>query len=355
MKFNQLDIFRATVAHETHEEFLFYSNFTPDLEKRIRDKFAIDKDTNLREYFGMYSPVEVNLKAPDNYVKPDFREYFSDISIPNGAFINSLGVLEVPGSMYHFTGYVSPLRNAEDLSEIEKFPFPSLENYTEGHMASQVEAAHKEHKVTCCSLTHMYEDAWQIRGYTQFLMDMVTKPENCQYILDKICERNLKRAEAAVRAGVDVLISGDDVANQRALMFSPKDWRNYMKSRWAKVYEAARRIKPDIQIWYHSDGNIEEIIPELIEIGVTILNPVQPECINPVDIKKRYGKELVLDGAVGTQTLMPFGTPTEIMETIQDYKRSLGYDGAFIISPTHILEPEVSLENVVSFIEACRN
>lgn len=81
-----------------------------------------------------------------------------------------------------------------------------------------------------------------------------------------------------------------------------------MKSRWAKVYAAAKEINPKIKIWYHSDGNIEAIIDELIEIGVDILNPVQPECLDPLALRKRYGKNLAFDGCMGTQTTFPFGS-----------------------------------------------
>jgi uroporphyrinogen decarboxylase len=120
------------------------------------------------------------------------------------------------------------------------------------------------------------------------------------------------------------------------------------------VYEAARRIKPDIEIWYHSDGNITDIIPELIDIGVTILNPVQPECMDIHEIKRRYGDKLVLDGTIGTQTTMPFGTTDEVRRTVRSRVRDLGRDGALILSPTHVLEPEVPVENVMAFLETSR-
>ncbi len=127
-----------------------------------------------------------------------------------------------------------------------------------------------------------------------------------------------------------------------------------IKERWAKVYAAAREIKPDIQIWYHSDGNIEEIIPEMIEIGLTVLNPVQPECIDVVKLKKLYGKKMVFDGTVGTQTTMPFGSPEEVKKVVRTRKKELGYDGVLMLSPTHVLEPEVSVENIEAFFSACK-
>jgi uroporphyrinogen decarboxylase len=351
---NHMELFQKTIHHKPHRDVLYYASFTEDVEQRLRKHLNIEQDVNLGEHLDMYRPVEVTMKSPRGYTKPEYHMYFDDMDIPKGGFINTLGVLEIPGSLYHFTRYVSPLRNAVCLEDLIDFKYPSVDKFTSDHMQESVEHLHSENKVTCCCITHMYEDAWQIRGYEAFLMDMATQPEMCEFILDRICEKNIIKAEAAARAGVDVLVTGDDVANQRALMFSKDMWRKFLKVRWARVYEAARRIKKDIQIWYHSDGNIEEIIPELIEIGVTILNPVQPECLDPVKIKSLYGDRIVIDGTIGTQSTIPFGSPKDIKMLVRDMRTRLGYDGALILSPTHILEPEVPVQNIMAFIEACR-
>lgn len=351
---NELECFRQTVNHKQHEGFLFHAGCTRDLDRRLKRYLGVDEKTGMEDYFGMFRPVNIDMKAPKDYKEKDFSGYYKDVEMPSGSFINGLGVLQIPGSMYHFTGYVSPLRNAESLKELEGFAYPSVDGYQTGHMKAEADELHAKGKTACCYITHMYEDAWQIRGYEPFLMDMALKPEMCEFILDRIMERNLKKAEAAAAAGVDLLYTGDDVANQRTLMFSKEMWRKFIKPRWAAVYEAARKIKKDIQLWYHSDGNIEEIIPELIEIGVTILNPIQPECMDPVKIKNLYGDRLVLDGTIGTQTTMPFGTADDVRKAVRDRKKSLGYDGALILAPTHILEPEVPLENILAFFDECR-
>lgn len=354
MCYTELELFKLTVNHEPHNQFLFNAGFTKDLEKRLREYLKLDDQADLASYFGMFAPIEVSLKPPKDHKGPDFSEYFSDIEIPPNAYINRLGVLEVPGSLYHFTRYISPLRNAQSLDDLKDFVYPNVDGYDDSHMKGQVDEVHKKGKVACCHITHMYEEAWQIRGYEEFLMDMISYPEMCEYILDRICERNIKKAEAAARAGVDLLYTGDDVANQRTLMFSKDLWIKFFKTRWAKVYEAARSTKNDIQIWYHSDGNIMEIIPDLIEIGVTILNPVQPECMDPITIKKLYGDKIVIDGTIGTQTTMPFGSVDDVRSAIRTMKRELGYDGALILAPTHVLEPEVPIENILAFMEECK-
>lgn len=351
----ELELFQATVSHQPHRKFLFYADFTPEVARGIREKYRLTEKTDLSEFFGMFNRTTfVNPRLSSKNQKPDFSCYFSDVEKPDGSFINSRGVLEIPARLYHFTGYISPLRNAKGFSDLEKFPYLRTTGLDEGGMKEEVEQLHRKGQVACTSITHMYEEAWQIRGYQEFLMDMVERPEWCAYILDRLLERNLARATAGARAGVDWLLTGDDVANQNSLMFSLPMWRKFIKERWAKVYAAARAIKPDIQIWYHSDGNITSIIPELIEIGVTILNPLQPECLDLVRLKKIYGEKLVFDGTIGTQSTMPFGTPDEVRQVVRERKKTLGYDGALILSPTHILEPEVPVENIEAFIEECK-
>ncbi len=350
----QLENFRKTVAHEPHDEFLFYASFVPSLMDKLKNKYGIKEDAEIVEFFGMYEQTRVQPKAPERNSTPDFSRYFTNVEKPEGSTINSNGVLVIPAKFYHFTRFISPLRNAKKFSDIENFPFPPSSGFDGTGMKEKVEELHRDGKVAMTWTGHMYEVAWQVRGYEEFLIDMANNPEWCEYILDRFMERNLNIAVLAARAGVDVIQTGDDIANQNALMFSKPMWRRYIKDKWAKVYSAAREINPDIQIWYHSDGNIAEIIPEMIEIGLTILNPVQPESMDLAALKKMYGKQLVFDGTIGTQTTMPFGSPEEVKKVVRERKRELGYDGALIISPTHILEPEVPLENVEAFVSACK-
>ncbi len=201
---------------------------------------------------------------------------------------------------------------------------------------------------------HIYENAWQVRGYEQFLMDLLTRRDWAEFILDRFCNNSLAVAVAAAKAGYDCIKTGDDVANQNAMMFQPDLWREVMKPRWAKVIAAARKIKPDIHVWYHSDGNIRDILDDLAEIGVTILNPVQPECMDPVSVRKRMGRRLAFDGCIGTQTTFPFGTQAQMRQTVLNLADALdARKGGLMLSPTHILEPEVPPENVCAFFEAC--
>jgi len=309
----QLERFRAFLAREELDRPLRYANYTP------------------------------------GYRRPDFTAWYGPDVDPEQ--IDSLGVLRRKGTFYHFTHTESPLRNATSLRDIEEFPIETEADWPQDHMAAAVEDAHRDGYFVKGMVGHIYEDSWQIRGYEQFLTDLVSRPEWAECILDRITERNVHRAEAAARAGADVLHTGDDIANQKAMMFHPDLWRRVLKSRWARVYDAARRIKPDIAIWYHSDGNITDVIGDLIEIGVTILNPLQPECLDVDAICRQFGDRLLFDGAVGTQSTFPWGTPDEMRRVVR--KRREVFGDRLMLSPTHVLEPEVPPENVVAFYEAC--
>ncbi len=354
MAMTQLERYEATVNHERPDKLLFHFGCTPDLRDRLREHLGLKEGETFNSRFGMFSASSTGLRRPDDYARPDFSHYFADEEQTEGSYIDGNGCLHVPTGEYHFTHYVSPLRNAQSFDDIKSYPWPDYSRYEKGHIGKAVKAAHEQGLVARVSATHMYEEAWQVRGYEPFLMDMIAEPDWAHFILDRFMERNKRAAIAAAEAGADEFHSGDDVANQNALMFSIKHWREFIKDKWAEVYAAAREIKPDIQIWYHSDGNITEIIPELLEIGVTVFNPLQPECVDVVEIKKQYGDHMVMDGTIGTQTTMPFGTPDDVRACVKERIETLGQDGALILAPTHILEPEVPLENILAFVEACQ-
>lgn len=348
--------FHQTVNHQSHPDLLYHAGFTPDIHRRVCEHVGVSPG-ELPDHFGLFVPAGVGNRSGENSSleeRPDLAGYYEGERVPEGSFLDSFGVLHVPGSSYHFTHRVSPLRNVDTLAGIEAFPYYQPPIPDDETMRAAVADARARGKVTLCSIGHIYETSWQIRGYEEFLMDMATEPELADYILETITLNNIARAEAAARAGVDYIRTGDDVANQNTLMFRKDMWWRFIGSRWARVYEAARRIKPDIHVWYHSDGNIMEIIPNLIDIGVTILNPVQPECMDIHEIKRLYGDKLVLDGTIGTQSTMPFGTPEDVRRTVRSRAEDLGRDGALILSPTHVLEPEVPVDNVLAFFEACR-
>jgi uroporphyrinogen decarboxylase len=144
------------------------------------------------------------------------------------------------------------------------------------------------------------------------------------------------------------------VATQRGLMMSLAHWREFLKPRLAAVIADTRKARGDVLIRYHCDGDPSEIIPDLIEIGVDTLNPVQPECMDIAWLKREYGGDLSFWGAVGIQSTLPFGTPAQVRQTIRTTIEQMAAGGGLYLSPTHILQADVPWENLLAFVEAAK-
>ncbi len=327
------------------------ASFTPELQERMSAFLGADPHV----CFAMDSGGGHDLRPPEGFVFPDYRGYHPDYREGEGGFyIDGIGCGHLHHGFHHFTEYISPLRKASTLAEIENYPIVSNETFLDDRMREACAQAHREGRFADVFVGHMYENAWQVRGYEAFLEDLLLERDRAELLLERFCQNNVRTAAAAARAGYDCIRTGDDVATQQAMIIHPDLWRALMKPRWARVIEAARNEKPDIHVWYHSDGNILDIIDDLVEIGVTILNPVQPECMDPVAVRRRFGKRLAFDGCVGTQTTFPFGTPAQMRQTVTELATRLdGLHGGLLLAPTHVLEPEVPPENVVAFFEAC--
>jgi uroporphyrinogen-III decarboxylase len=122
-------------------------------------------------------------------------------------------------------------------------------------------------------------------------------------------------------------------------------WRKYFKPRMAAFISELKAINPKVKVAYHTDGNVEPIIPELIEIGLDVLNPIQPASMDPAQIKKNYGKQLSFWGTIDEQRTLPFGSPQDVADEVRLRLSEVGYDGGLVLSPTHHVQLDTPLEN----------
>jgi uroporphyrinogen decarboxylase len=268
--------------------------------------------------------------------------------------VDEWGNLLVRGFKYDTTDYVFPMRDLRTVAELAAFPFPDFtQEACHAHFESAVKAYQGQgYAVTGSLWGTMFERTWHMRGMDNLFADFHDNPEFATALLDRMMELRVFQAARYAMAGVDILHIGDDIGMQDRIMMSLPTWRRWFKPRLSAVIQAARHVKPDLVVEYHSDGYIEPFIPELIEIGIDVLNPVQPECMDPAEIKRKYGDRLAFSGTVGTQTTMPFGTVQEVRETVRLRIETVGKDGGLIIAPTHTLEPDVPWENVLALFDA---
>ncbi|HIE15139.1 TPA: hypothetical protein EYP70_07695 [Candidatus Bathyarchaeota archaeon] len=195
------------------------------------------------------------------------------------------------------------------------------------------------------SVTHMWEIAWQLVGFNEIIVMMFKKPFYVKRVLNELHKLRIEEASILCDEGVDVIIDGDDVGTQKGMMMSPEMWRLYLKPKYAELIDLCH--KKGAFLHFHSDGWIEPIIDDLVEIGVDILNPVQPECMSPSRLKELYGDKLCFDGTIGVQSTLPFGTPQDVAREVKDRIYSLGPTG-LILGPTHAMQPDVPIENILT-------
>lgn len=344
----------SLLRRQGYSEAPVHLSMCPSLEKQFRERTGYLGSP--AEYFGM--PWR-GVSGPRTQPIPEavYRKYF-DFELKPGTTIDGLGVAHEPGSeaAKHMTYMRHPLKKATSVEEIQAYPLPDYSTWDTGHMKAEVEALHARGLAASGGMEcTIWESAWYIRSMEELMMDMMGDDEKAVVMLDRITDLSTAKAQAYAEAGADVLSLGDDIGMQRTPMMSIPLYVEWLKPRLKKVIDGARAVKPDIVVIYHSCGFVVPFIPHLIEAGIDVLNPVQPECMDFTELHEMYGDRLSFDGTLGTQTTMPFGTPEEVRRTVFKNLEAAGDKGGLFVAPTHLLEPEVPLENVFAYVQACKD
>jgi uroporphyrinogen decarboxylase len=196
----------------------------------------------------------------------------------------------------------------------------------------------------------LFERAWTLRGMEQLLIDMLEAPEFVDELLDAIAAFDLAILEEVLSCDIDGVMFGDDWGQQQGLLFGRRLWQRFIKPRIIRLYGMVKRAGKAVLI--HSCGQVQELFPELIEAGLDVFNPFQPEVMDPYQIKRQFGSRLTFLGGVSVQRLLPFGTPQQIRDEVRRLMDGVGAGGGFIIAPSHDMPGDIPLENLLAFIEA---
>jgi uroporphyrinogen decarboxylase len=191
----------------------------------------------------------------------------------------------------------------------------------------------------------LFERAWSLRGFETFLMELALEPAFAEDLLERITHIQVALARRFVALGVDGGYFGDDYGAQKGLLFSPHTWQALFKPRLARMFAVFREA--DLPVILHSDGDIGAILPDLVEIGLTVLNPVQPEVLDHAWLKRTFGDRLAFYGGVSTQTVLPHGTPSQVSSAVRDCAQTLAADGTgLVLAPSHRLTADIPVENI---------
>ncbi len=207
---------------------------------------------------------------------------------------------------------------------------------------------HEEYFIGCDVSPCVFEMYWRLRGMDQTLLDMAAEPELTRQMLGACADFAVALSEKACeRFPLDWLWAGDDVASQQALMMSPAMWRRMVKPHLARVFEVGKRHK--LWVAYHCCGALRSIIPDLIEMGLNVLNPIQCNCpgMDPAELKGEFGHDLAFMGGVDTQGLLPRGTVDEVRRATRRLLDIMTADGGgYILAASHTIPPETPFNNI---------
>lgn len=269
------------------------------------------------------------------------------------------GAMEIEPGVW-FPG-VHPLAEADTIEAIEAYPWPDMNDpYRVAHVREAAQKLRAENQYAVIAtpwLLFPFERAFAMQGMDRFLYNMAIKPDFAEALLKKhaeLCKTLMGHLLAELGDNVDIVKIGDDLGMQDRLMISPRMYRRLLKPIHAD-YIAFIKERTKAKVFFHTDGDVFDLIDDFIEIGVDILNPIQTaagKMANLAELKARFGKNLVLCGAVDTQRILPFGTPAEVRREVRRVLDILSPGGGYMLASVHTIMEEVPPENILAMVDA---
>jgi len=322
----------------------------PALVKEFKKRYG---DCSSEDYFNFpFRNTGLNFKPQDI----DWTVYYPGIKFNPGTNFTAFGVAQEPhpGSM-HMHRMHHPMKDFTSLEQFQAYPYPETNDSEVVSLTAQVKSIHDQGLAASGYAGSLWENAWYLRSMEELMMDMFEGNEKASYHFERITGIICHRAALFAKAGVDFIHIGDDIGMQSSIMMSEEMYREWLKPLLVRLIKTVKDINPQILFSYHSCGYIEPFIPDLIEAGVDVLNPIQPESMSFEKLHAEYGNVLSFWGTIGTQTTMPLGSPEDVKKEVSRHLKIAGRKGGLLCAPTHLLEPDVPWKNIEAYVQACRD
>ncbi len=349
---------QAAMEHEEPDRVPYMATFVPEVELRLKEKYK-------KELAGIGSDVEIKYQGMtelDILFGHDmllltygmstgyYRETDSD------TYVDEWGIKwkKIPYETINGTGYYTEIVEfpLADDSRIDSYTPPDPDDEDMGY-ADEIIAKYGKEKYICgiidCSI---FEALKYLRGITQSLIDILQNKDIAHKIMDMSVDYHLELGYRLMERGVDILWLADDFGGEHAMLMSPETFREMVKPKMGYMIGELKNRDRNVKVAFHSDGYIEPVIDDLIEVGVDLLNPIQPESMDPAVIKKRYGDRIALWGTVSTQSTFPFKGPEDLDKEVKERIKTCGPGGGFLLAPTHNIQLDVPSENIKAFYTA---
>jgi uroporphyrinogen decarboxylase len=361
-----------TINHQEPDRVPFNLNLTVDIYHRLRNHLGLAEEAE--KSMGVWTDVSpsldlveamqvdfcyIGLKTPSN----------KKITIgKDGLLYDEWGigrkkVVRQDGSFY-YEMVKHPLAGAT-LKDIEEYswPDPSDPERIEGLRDKVLNLQKDTDKAIMAKFSNsIWEQSWWLYGLQDWFEKLVTEPEIPCAIMEKVCQVAMGTMAAGLEAAGDLVdivrLSGEDLGTQKAPMISPRMFAKYVQPYFARLWSLAkaklREKQSPAKLALHSCGNVRPFILTWIEMGLDILDPIQPKAqgMEPEGLKKDFGDRLVFHGGIDIQEVLPFGSPEDVMREVRRYIQALGPGGGYIVAPAHNVQSDVPPENLVAIRDA---
>ncbi len=242
-----------------------------------------------------------------------------------------------------------PLANAETAADVENYDWPTIDRLDFSGVAAECEK-YKDFAQTTWQWM-VFERAYALRGFEQFLMDLALNEKLAQAIIAHVEEFNWRIIDKLHEVAGDYFQffgAGDDLGSQTSLLMSVQTWEKFFEPGYRKAFEFAHSRGQ--KTWMHCDGAVRPLIPKFIDVGLDILDPLMPmiDEMNPYKIVPEFGRDLCFHGTIDVQNLMPFGTEQQVRDEIRRQLDKLWSRGNVFMSPSHCIQPGTPIENIMA-------
>ena len=265
----------------------------------------------------------------------------------NGWLEDEYGICRVPNSTGLYWHYVfHPLAEAS-LQEVRSYAFPVVRAPERYESVSAGLTRWKSEFICNVDLSNIFKTSWELRGFDRYMMDLILEPQLVDTLAERVLEHRLEQSKQLIRRGVDMIRITGDIAMQTGMMFAPQLWRDTFKPRLKTWIQEIRR-EAEVYFVFHSDGNMEAVFADLVEIGFDAIHPTQPECMDVAEIKRRFGDQVCLHGTISCQQTLPHGTAEDVSLEVRERIRCCGREGGLILGPSNVIQPDVPVDNIVA-------
>lgn len=277
-------------------------------------------------------------------------------TLEDGLIVNEWGIGMRNHGLYD-DFELHPLAHAQTVEDIESYPFPDVNAPGRFRRAEETIAKYgKEYGIIGDLECSIFETSWYMVGLEKLFMDMAMEEPYVDALMDKIAHFHTEVGKRLVELGADIIWCGDDLGSQNGPMLSVDMFDRYFAPRIKKMFAEFKKINPNVKVAWHSCGSILPLIPRFIDLGLDILNPIQPMAngMEPQWLKDTYGDKLVFFGGVCVQDLLPKRTPAEIKAEIKRRNGILGKGGGYLLAPAHNIQADTPLENIFALFDGVR-